>query len=162
MKRLYLLFILVVCASTATAAESFGRLFTTPAERANLDHLRQTAKPAALKETPTEETEASTPVMPSSIAVQGYVKRGDGQKSTVWVNNQPLRENSANGEVQVGTLGKDSQIQITVPASGQNLKLKAGQVYSPDSGQIQDTVNAPSPKRNVTGEKSQSPATDSN
>ncbi|WP_082889295.1 hypothetical protein [Methylovorus sp. MM2] len=134
-------------ANTAMAAESFGRLFTTPAERSNLDYLRQTSKVNVFKETETanpDETDLPTP--PTNISVQGYVKRNDGKKGTVWINNQPMRENSANSNVQVGKVGADgNQVQIVVPGNGKNLNLKAGQVYTPDTGTVSEVATHAKP-----------------
>lgn len=125
--------------SQAMAVEGLGRLFTTPEERTNLDYLRQTTKAEVLKESTdaSVETMQAAPVLPSSISMQGYVKRSDGKKGTVWVNHQPMREDSTNSEVEVGKLGRDgNQVQLKLPANGKNFNLKAGQVYLPESNSV--------------------------
>ncbi len=126
--------------NVATAAQLSGRLFTTPNERANLDYLRQTSKVPSLQENiENEENVTVAPTLPSSVSLQGYVKRGDGKKGTVWLNNQPVQENTDAGEVHVGKLPKaGSQVQITIPASGRNVNLKAGQVYTPETDSISE------------------------
>jgi hypothetical protein len=125
--------------SMAVGAEGFGRLFTTPAERASLDYLRKTTPLPKVVQNQPQEVNAE-PVMPSSVSVEGYVKRGDGKKGTVWVNNEPVQEDSASGEVAVGKLGRDSnQVQLKLPASGKNLSLKAGQVYNPETDSVSET-----------------------
>lgn len=124
---------------TATAAAPGGRLFTTPAERAKLDNLRQTSKlpsPEELLDDGNEEI-SITPAMPGSVSVQGYVTRSDGKKGTVWVNNNPVQENGESGDVRVGKLPHNgNQVQISIPAIGRNLNLKAGQVYVPETDSI--------------------------
>ena len=100
-----------IFSQSATAAEPMERLFTSPAERSNLDYLRQTKKNEPLKvESPALEAEtAPAPiVLPDAVNLQGYVKRNDGKQSTVWVNNQALQENSRNKDVTVGRLSDGS------------------------------------------------------
>jgi len=144
-KHLFRLFSLFACLTLSVqvqAVEGLGRLFTTPEERANLDYLRQTTKAEVLKESTEASTEAIqpiAPVIPSSVSMQGYVKRSDGKKGTVWVNNHPMQEDTANGEVQVGKLGRDeNQVQLKLPSTGKNFNLKAGQAYLPDSDSVKE------------------------
>lgn len=126
----------------ANAEPALGRLFTTPAERANLDHLRSISK------TPTMETPPEAPVeqdnlselpsvTPSVIRMQGYVKRNDGKKSTVWVNGEAVQENTGTSEVQVGKLQQGAgNVVLKLKASGKNVNLKAGQVYVPETDSV--------------------------
>ena len=126
---------------SVSAAESFGRLFTTPPERSSLDYLRQTTKAPTLDEPSQATLEAPPPalVIPDSISMQGYVKRSDGQKGTVWVNNKPMQEDSANGEVEVGRLDKSgNEVRLKVPATGRDFNLKAGQVYKPGTDAVSE------------------------
>lgn len=143
MRIIFTLFILALnflMPGIANSAESFGRLFTTPAERANLDYLRKTTQlPKIVPDQPSEV--GAAPVMPSSVSVGGYVKRGDGKKGTVWINNAPIQEGSGSGEVSVGKLGRDSnEIQLKLSGS-KSLSLKAGQVYNPETGNVSE-INA--------------------
>ena len=131
--------------NVALAAEPMGRLFTSPAERSNLDYLRLTKKNEPLKaESPVLEAEtAPAPiVLPDVVNLQGYVKRNDGKQSTVWVNNQAMTENSRNKEVTVGKLSDGSnRVPIKLSANGKRLNLKAGQVYDPESNSVQEARN---------------------
>lgn len=137
----YLLIALMLLPGVTVAADSLGRLFTTPAERASLDYLRQTKKVEVLEADKPAEMEAA-PAVPSSISIQGYVKRSDGKKGTVWVNQIPMQESSGTDEVQVGKLRPDSnQVQLKLPANGKSLSLKAGQVYVPETDSISE-INA--------------------
>ena len=126
--------------NVALAAEPMGRLFTSPAERSNLDYLRLTKKNEPLKaESPVLEagTAPAPVVLPDAVNLQGYVKRNDGKQSTVWVNNQALQENSRNKAVTVGKLSDGSnRVPIKLSANGKRLNLKAGQVYDPESNQV--------------------------
>ncbi len=132
----YLLMILMLLPGITVAADSLGRLFTTPAERASLDYLRQTRKAEVLE---ADKSAEAAPAVPSSISVQGYVKRSDGTKGTVWVNQKPMQENSGTDEIQVGKLRADgNQVQLKLPANGKSLNLKAGQMYVPETDSVSE------------------------
>lgn len=145
MKRL--VFLCLLTFSLSALAAEMGRLFFTPAERARLNELRANAKTVELvDQTNPEAVEVAAP--PSDVSVQGYVKRSDGKKSTVWVNGQPVQEGSRAGGVDVGKLqGGSSQVPLTLPGSGRSLKLKAGQIYNPASDQISDIKATKNPQR---------------
>lgn len=140
MRRLVI--VLLLLPSVVLAVEPFGRLFTTPAERANLDHMRQTRKIEPVTVDQPQEVEVA-PTLPSEISVQGYVKRSDGKKGTVWVNETPMQENTGTSEVEVGSLPKGgNQVPLKVPGTGINLKLKAGQVYDPETDEITENARS--------------------
>ena len=151
MKFFILLFIFcsqLVFGQLALAAEPIGRLFTSPAERSNLDYLRQTKKKlivAVTMDAPAESVEspAAAPVLlPEAVNLQGYVKRNDGKQGTVWVNDQALQENSGNKDVQVGKLSEGSnRVPIKLSANGRRLNLKAGQVYDPENNRVREARN---------------------
>ena len=145
MKRWPILFMLCVFSGAVMAADSMGRLFTTPAERANLDNLRSISKiptiDSAAQESSEEAEMAATALPPPLVSVQGYVKRGDGKKGTVWVNHQPMQESSGNSDVQVGKLRQNgNSVPLKLPATGKSLELKAGQVYDPETGQVKEVA----------------------
>lgn len=138
-------------------AEPLGRLFTTPAERANLDHLRAISKTPdmeTLPELPGEQDQSSElpAAPPSAIHMQGYVKRSDGKKSTVWVNGQAVQENTDTREVQVGKLQQSAgNVALKLKASGKNVNLKAGQVYVPETNSVVETKATKEPSASVGG-----------
>jgi hypothetical protein len=141
----FILFSQLVVGQLAIAAEPIGRLFTSPAERSNLDYLRQTKKkliaPAAV-DTPAGAVEASPVALPDAVNLQGYVKRNDGKQGTIWVNNQAMQENSGNKDVRVGKLSEISnRVPIKLSANGRHLSLKAGQVYDPESNRVREARN---------------------
>jgi len=141
MKIIFILFALslnFLWSDIAKGEESFGRLFTTPAERANLDYLRKTTQlPKIVADQPAEA--AVAPAVSSPVSVEGYVKRGDGKKGTVWVNNTPMQEGSASSDFTVGKLGRDgNQVPIKLSTTGKSLSLKAGQVYDPKTDSVSE------------------------
>jgi len=144
MKRWPILFMLCVLPGAVVAADSLGRLFTTPAERASLDNLRSVSKIPAIDTSAaesSEEAEVAVIVPPPLVSVQGYVKRGDGKKGTVWVNHQPMQESSGNNDVQVGKLRQNgNSVSLKLPATGKSLELKAGQAYDSETGQVKEVA----------------------
>ena len=128
---------------TALAAQPLGRLFSTPDERNHLDNLREIKKNQPVElETVIEANviERRPAALPSTINVQGYVKRSDGKQGTVWINGEAVQERSGNKEVQVGKLPTNgNRIPIRLPANGQRLTLKAGQTYDPESNRVRES-----------------------
>jgi hypothetical protein len=135
----------LISGQSALAAEPIGRLFTSPAERSNLDYLRQTKKKLVapvITEAPIDAPEAAPIVLPEAVNLQGYVKRNDGKQGTVWVNDQALQENSRNKDVAVGRLSDNSnRVPIKLSGNGKRLNLKAGQVYDPQTGRVREARN---------------------
>ncbi len=120
------------------ADDALGRLFSTPAERDQLDRLREQQKNQPVETIVEATVIESKPVeLPGTINMQGYVKRSDGKDGTVWINGEALQENSGNQDVQVGNLTKNSNaIPIRIPANGKRLNLKAGQEYDPANNRV--------------------------
>lgn len=158
MMKYFILFILffsqLVFGQLAIAAEPIGRLFTSPAERSNLDYLRQTKKKLiapVVNDVPEDALQAAPIVLPRAVNLQGYVKRNDGKHGTVWVNNQAMQENSGNKDVQVGKLSEDSnRVPIKLSGNGRRLNLKAGQVYDPESNKVREARNHGAQGQNET------------
>ncbi|KAG1649560.1 hypothetical protein GQR58_028919 [Nymphon striatum] len=118
------------------AEEPIGRLFSTPEQRNNLDALRELKRnqPEQAVETVVHATviERKPIVLPDAINMQGYVKRTDGKKGTVWINGKTVQEHSGNQDVQVGKLPKNGK---RVPMA-KRLSLKAGQIYDPETNKV--------------------------
>ncbi|MFZ3088403.1 MAG: hypothetical protein WA123_10110 [Methylotenera sp.] len=133
----------------AAPDDDFGRLFSRPNERKNLDILRQNQKLKVATPQDSLQSEstadAAPPELPDPITMQGYVKRSDGS-STLWINNKAVQENSAVGDVQIGRLNKragsvqagSDSLNVNIPATGKHIHLKAGQVYEPETNQIKE------------------------
>jgi hypothetical protein len=142
-KCLIALIACILMANSVQAAETIGRLFTSPNERQNLEYLRQTRKAntpiVPTDEAPVLEAAPAPIVLPDAINMQGYVKRNDGKKGTVWVNDQAMQENTRNKDIMVGKLPQTgNRIPIKLPANGKRVNIKAGQVYDPESNKIRE------------------------
>ncbi|HEY0842289.1 hypothetical protein [Methylotenera sp.] len=132
----------------AAPNDDFGRLFSKPAEREKLDKLRQSQqlKVATPQEAAQESDAEQLPADTSApITMQGYVKRSDGVKGTLWINNQAVQEGGAVDNVQVGRINRrgfstkaTNTEGVDVQASGKKIRLKAGQVYEPETSQIKE------------------------
>lgn len=126
---------------TSFAAEPIGRLFSTPEERDVLNSLREASKQVVEEDVkPTVKRVYLAPKrapLPGPINLQGYVKRTDGKKGTVWVNGKAIQERTRSKDVQVGRLPKNSnRVPIRIPANGKQLTLKAGQTYDPRENKL--------------------------
>lgn len=139
--------------SLPVMADPLGRLFLTPAERAALDIVRQNSAPpeqipgrAEAEDEEAPQAQAAAESLPV-ITVHGYVKRSDG-KNTVWVNGKPVQKKSGEKSYEVGRLqGNTGRVPIRVPATGQTVKLKAGQSYDPASNQVVDSLRDLPPRQ---------------
>ena len=132
----------------AAPDDDFGRLFSRQNERKNLDILRQNQKLKVVTSQDNLQTEIADiepPELPDPIIMQGYVKRSDGS-STIWINNKAVREDSSVDNAQIGRLNpqknnagaSSDSLNVKIPASGKNIRLKAGQVYMPETNQIRE------------------------
>lgn len=140
--------LLIICillngfAMPTIAADNIGRLFTTPTQRAVLNQLRLTKK-----EIVPQQVEEAIPSgvpqiieLPDAVSLQGYVKRTDGKKGTVWVNDQAIQENSKNEAVTVGKVpAHGNRVPIKLNASSRHFSLKAGQSYEPETNRVRES-----------------------
>ncbi len=140
----------------AAPNDNLGRLFSRPNERSNLDFLRQNQKLKIIniQTEPQLDSTAEVPQaeLPAPITLQGYVKRSDGTKSTLWINNQAVQEDSMVDDVQVGRLNQRGNsavdaLNLKIPANGKHIRLKAGQVYEPETNQIKELKTVEKEKR---------------
>jgi len=148
--------------ASTTDTKNLGRLFTQPAERQALDDLRKNKRlrnPKPITHTTITESErALTP--PKPITMQGFVKRSDGGKSTVWINHQPFQENTQLDDVNIGRLTQVREtiqskkatknvdrLEISIPATGKHVQLKAGQKYEPETNRIKEVTTVAKEKQ---------------
>jgi hypothetical protein len=109
-----------------SAEENFGRLFTTPSERQNLDLAREQGR---LFKKPSEtvdmaSTDGQSLKKPAPVKMSGIILRADG-KAQVWVSGQPLYSTLK----QLNT-DKNNSSHLRIPLSGKSISLKPGQVLA--------------------------------
>lgn len=138
----------VALQASAESSAPFGRLFSKPNERNNLNTLRQNQnlKVINTQEAPQPEIILNPePVeLPDPITMQGYVKRSDGA-TTLWINNKAVQENSTVDKVKIGKLNQrgfsskgasTEGVDVKIPANGKHIRLKAGQMYAPENNKV--------------------------
>ncbi|MFZ6843874.1 hypothetical protein [Undibacterium sp. RuTC16W] len=127
---------------------TLGRLFLTPAERANLDHLRQQGEAANLKtelNDPVKLEAGKEPVV--QLTIDGVVKRSSG-KNTAWINQEARTENEIAQTLRVRQQkSKSPEVSVLSPA-GKRVVLKAGQTYDINKGVITDIYQTPPTPQN--------------
>jgi hypothetical protein len=139
---------LCVLSSQAASDDDFGRLFSRPSERKNLDIMRQKQQLKVLtqQDLQQESSVGDVPVaLPEPVTLQGYVKRSDGS-TTLWVNGKAVQENSQVDDVEIGHLTRQQamvknssdSLNVKIPATGKHIRLKAGQTYEPETNQIKE------------------------
>lgn len=140
------LLLTAICGTSLAADTEFGRFYTTPKQRGDLDELRA-RKPQGeivvkLEENPQETRPADSPSVPvDSITLNGVVYRSDG-KNTAWVNRNSSNEGNIGGQF---TRVKEediraNQAQITLPDDRSTVRLKVGQRYDVNSQQVHDVI----------------------
>ena len=133
MMRTLVLVVMYAAASAAGAAQPLGRLFFSPAERAQLDAARVNKQHSI----GSPGTAAAEPVPPSQvITYSGIVRRSDG-KAILWLNNRPAEEKDALRDLALsGRVERDGAVTLHVPQTGGTLNLKVGQRAELQTGKV--------------------------
>lgn len=92
-------------AAPLTHAEELGRLFFTPAQRAQLEYSQQQG--------------GDTPDNTRSLTVNGVVQKHGG-KRTVWINGVPQQADKSDERAP-------ESVPVAVPGQSQPVKVKVGQ-----------------------------------
>lgn len=135
-----LLLILIVSVLTVPVyADSFGRLFTTPGERKELDRIRQIKEktPRQVVTMPAEEflepaNIEKEIVIRDAIRLKGIVHRNDG-KNTAWINETNTFEGNLESQfIQVPNNNITiDQATVIMPDDSTSVNLKVGEVFVP-------------------------------
>ncbi len=108
-----LILTLLLTSAAPAQAEELGRLFFTPAQRAQLDHHNY--KPTT---TVTNTDTATTPEENDhTVTVNGIVQR-DGGKRTAWINGTAR---------SVGQSDDNASVMVNLPDQNKMVRLKVGQ-----------------------------------
>jgi|GEM_PF-4297485 len=111
-----------------------GTLFTTPAQRNNLNLMRNSSLGPAIA--PTNKTK-------KQIKLNGFVKRQNGI-STAWINNIPTDERGDHySEVDLHAINKNS-VKLSMPDWSTPIKLRPGQVIDLTKNRIIEGYQRPS------------------
>ena len=117
-------------------ADSFGRLFTTPEQRAVLDKMRR--HPYDMRAG--KKLDENAAVVKKGLVINGVVVRGDG-KNTVWVNGKNnFKTNKPEVGVEVRSQNiKSDSVTITLFNLNKRVTLKPGQIVDPVTAKISDS-----------------------
>lgn len=135
MIALFICSVAVVLVNTAHA-DTFGRFFTTPEQRAVLDEMRRHPHHKRVKNKPAEDAVVAR----KGPGINGVVVREDG-KNTVWVNgksNYKINIPEAGVEIASQNIKSDS-VTITSSSLNKRVTLKPGQIVDPVTGKISDS-----------------------
>ncbi len=118
----------------------FGRLFTTPAERLQLDSRRE-SNPGAVpgaggaiglqQQQLLPQAQLAPPPPPEPVQLDGVVRRSNG-RSTLWLNQLPQADGSS--EVL-----PDQSVALRL-SSGRKLIMKPGQRFNPADGSVHEAA----------------------
>lgn len=122
----------------APLSRELGALILSPAQRRNLESARSAAEHAdsGVQVLPKDASGEAATGLPDTLVVSGVVIRS-GNRSTVWVNDQPLYGRAAANPLR-SLAGQAGVLQ----SGGQDMQLKArpGQVIDVPSGQAVDLL----------------------
>jgi len=126
-----LLFAVLVALPPALHAQSLGRLFLTPAQRAALDLRRASRVP---------DKPAAVIVESPTARINGQVVRSDG-RSTVWVNGAAVREGSQTEGLRVAPASSTAEsVSLSIGEGDRQVELKVGESMNRDTGEVRDLV----------------------
>lgn len=132
-----LLCLMVVAPSPASAEPApFGRLFTSPEERAELDRIRYAKRPdkprAADKPRVAPVPEAEPEVVLKGFRYDGMVRRSGGP-ATAWVDGRPVLVGAADEQGLELDLPdtRSPDLQVNLPRHAEPVTLQPGQVFDP-------------------------------
>jgi hypothetical protein len=136
MRRAWLIALAAFIAAPCWPAEEpLGRLFFTPAQRAQLEEARR--KNIRAEELASEA--ASKPKAPRArhVTINGLVMRNDGS-SMVWVNGRPVDSQTADGLRVSPTTSRESVV-LRDAEQGRALRLKVGQRVNLLTGAVEES-----------------------
>ena len=113
-RRLISVILTLLLTTPAAQAEGLGRLFFTPAQRAQLNSHHYLSAPAVT----TPEVLADAPETEHSLTVNGIVQRSGG-KRTAWINGAAKTVESTDDNT--------SSVMVNLPDQNKMVRLKVGQ-----------------------------------
>jgi len=125
--------IALFCVAPASAQTGLDRLFLTPAERYDLERLRQQGAGASVQRPETETLE--------QITLDGYVRNSRG-KATAWFNQERSGERHVPAPLQGLHQGQREPVHVPFLRDGHRIHLKVGQIYDLSSNTVRESYHA--------------------
>lgn len=120
-----------VTAPSHLHAQTLGRLFLTPEQRAALDLRRASRVP---------DRPAAVIVESPTARIDGQVVRSDG-RSTVWVNGLPVREGAQSEGLRVAPASSSADsVTLAVGENARRVELRVGDSMNRDTGEVRDML----------------------
>ena len=126
-----ILLTLVLALPAAVQAQSLGRLFLTPEQRAALDLRRASRVP---------DKPAAVVVESPTARIDGQVVRSSG-RSTVWVNGQAVREGGQAEGLRVAPASRTADsVTLAIGEGARRVELKVGESMNRDTGEVRELL----------------------
>ena len=133
------------------AAQSIGRLFSTPAERAELERQRlRMVRPELVPQISEPESIIELPIilepeMPDVIyRLGGTMQRSDGMY-TVWINGVPIEQENLPDNMELLQPFEQGRLRISHLENGANYEIKPGQVLNLTTGELFESYDFEEP-----------------
>ena len=135
-------------------AQSMGRLFMTPQERATLDRQRNSgrADPVA-----TPGAAAAEVAPPPLIVVDGVLTRSQSNRTVAWIDGVPQEGSLKGGKLLVRGRDAAAGVSLQLP-SGARVTVKPGQQVDTATGRVREH-DAASPGTSSVGRPGAEPGT---
>lgn len=151
-RTLYALGLFVAATADLCAAEPLGRLFYTPAQRAQLDALR-----AQKNVTPPVQEAKEPAAAPEVVTYGGIVRRSDG-KSTVWINNRMVNDGKPLDDISISSRRRaDDRVSVSLPQVPGTVELRVGQSLDVQTGSVSESFTRPARDAGPHAAKESSP-----
>lgn len=142
--RIWALAVVLLTASFVTHATEFTdqRVFTREDQRQRLDRAREQMRVSEgeTAESGNEPAVQKPPKVPE-VHLQGFIRRSDGPPA-VWLNDRStLRGDRIDGNLTVESGRIRGQTVLIRLPDGRRIRLKPGQRYEPESGQVTDALH---------------------
>jgi len=136
--------ILLMITSFVTHATEFEdqRVFTREDQRQRLDRAREQMRVGGGEAAANGSTQAvQRPPKVPEVHLQGFIRRSDGPPA-VWLNDRStLRGDRIDGNLTVESGRISGQTVLIRLPDGRRIRLKPGQRYEPESGQVTDALH---------------------
>ena len=140
--RLLVLLLSLIVSLPVLANDKFGRFFTTPKQRTQLDELRnKKVEDVTISEEEffAEEDIEDEAVKLDGVTIKGLVYRKDS-KSTAWINDNNTYEGSPESEyirIKENNISSD-ELQVEMSSSDTKVNLKVGQTFDLNTKTVSD------------------------
>lgn len=160
-RSLSAILVMLVLLPISAESQSVFRLFSTPAERAELERRRQEmfrpGQAPTLPE-PAEEPLFDLPLVeeaePEDIIYRlgGTMLRSDGNY-TVWINDLPINQENLPENIELLEPFSQGRLRIVSPDSGRSFEVKPGQVLNLTTGELFESYDfvEPPPRAEADG-----------